>query len=342
MKHTFKITLFLVIIFILSQLMGLVIINQYIDIDKTAETGRTHVKEEAFNKTGLTPPQLEPEQENVMWIYITAAILVGTILVLLIIRFKQHRIWKSWFLLSIGICLYIALAQFVSRILETTGIDSNANIWPFSTLGLPITYVGLFTILLVIFLIYMKVYKKDIIFHNITEIFIYGGLAALIVPNISLSAAIALLIIISIYDMVAVWKTKHMVSMAKYQTENKLFAGLMMPYDKKSNKIPLFSKELKETKKSEKNTENKKTKKASSSIKTAILGGGDIAFPLIFAGTVMKTFASFLYPIIITITTAIALYLLLTYSKKDKFYPAMPFISGGSFAGYIIILIFFI
>ncbi len=332
MKHTLKVTLFLILLFVVAQLMGLVIISQYIDIERTAEEKRTYVKQEAFDKTGFQPPQIEPEQEDYTWIYIAVAILIGTILVLLIIKFRKHRIWLFWFLLSIGICLYIAFSQFVAYILEFLGIEPGRSIWLTSALGLPITLSALITIGIVAILAYLKVYKKNVFVHNFTEVFIYGGLAALIVPVISITAAIVLLIIISLYDAIAVWQTKHMVTLAKYQTENKLFAGLMMPYDKRTNKIPLFAKEKKTSKKSK-----KKTKSSSTSIKTAILGGGDIAFPLIFAGVVMKSYGSFLYPIIIIFTTAIALFLLLTYGKKDRYYPAMPFISAGAFLGFVIV-----
>jgi len=41
MKHTLKITLMLVLLFFLSQIVGLAITNQYIDHEKTAETGVT-------------------------------------------------------------------------------------------------------------------------------------------------------------------------------------------------------------------------------------------------------------------------------------------------------------
>ncbi len=331
MKHNFKVTLFLVIIFVLSQLIGLIIINQYIDIEKTSETGKTHIREGAFNKTGFEPPQLEPEQERMMWLYVTFAILIGTVLILLIIRFRKNKIWVLWFLLSIGVCLYIALAQFIPIFLDFLGIKSDMELFPFSFFGFPITISWIITLILVGLLAYFKVFKKNVVVHNFTEIFIYGGLAALIVPNIALSAAIILLIVISLYDMVAVWKTKHMISLANFQTENKLFAGLMMPYDEKSNKLSLIDKHKK--------IDGSKNNKSPKRIKTAILGGGDIAFPLIFAGTVMKTFASFIYPIIIIITTAIALFILLTYSKKDKFYPAMPFISGGALFGYLLVIL---
>ena len=81
-------------------------------------------------------------------------------------------------------------------------------------------------------------------------------------------------------------------------------------------------------------------------MKTAVLGGGDIGFPLIFAGVVMKglmltnsELAGFLKALIIPIFSALALLVLLTESKKDRFYPAMPFLTIGCLAGYIVLLL---
>ena len=66
----------------------------------------------------------------------------------------------------------------------------------------------------------------------------------------------------------------------------------------------------------------------------AILGGGDIAFHLLFSGVLLKTTGGFIAPVITTITTTIALSLLFYFGKKGKFYPAIPFIAGGCFVGY--------
>ena len=77
------------------------------------------------------------------------------------------------------------------------------------------------TVIIALILTYFKVFRTNIWVHNFTEIFIYGGLAALIVPIINVFSAFALLIAISLYDMFAVWQSKHMVSMAKFQTKSK-------------------------------------------------------------------------------------------------------------------------
>ena len=83
--------------------------------------------------------------------------------------------------------------------------------------------------------------------------------------------------------------------------------------------------------------------------KNAILGGGDIAFPLFFSAAIMEHLIivqnipkfpnALLYSLISTVTAGIALSLLFYYSKKDKFYPAMPFISAGCLIGYGIIFL---
>ena len=161
---------------------------------------------------------------------------------------------------------------------------------------------------------YLKLFKSNIIIHNLTEIFLYGGLAAFIVPNLDIQVAAILLIGISFYDMYAVWKSKHMVKMAKFQNSQKMFAGLMIPYKKSKDvnhqeETQIFtqniqsSKDHNETKKS--NTKHKRKSKHmpdnSEDIKTAILGGGDIAFPLMFSGVVLLVTGSFFNSIIITI-----------------------------------------
>ena len=63
-------------------------------------------------------------------------------------------------------------------------------------------------------------------------------------------------------------------------------------------------------------------------------------FPLLFAAIVMiQLNLSFLYALIIPAVTAVALFILLTYGKKDTFYPAMPFLTGGCLLGYLILIL---
>ncbi len=114
--------------------------------------------------------------------------------------------------------------------------------------------------------------------------------------------------------------------------------GLMAYKLKKPNKPEAFEK----LEKSKISQVKKPYKLKKVGIKTAILGGGDIGFPLIFAGVVMKDLMlvnpeliGFLKVLIIPVFVSIALLLLFLKSKKDKFYPAMPFIFAGCIVGFI-------
>ncbi len=291
MKHSVTVTLILVGIFLISQLVGLAITNQYIDHFTTEETGVVTFTSLPYN---VQRPQVEPSYS---FAYILVAILLGTGLIFLIIRFKVFSLWKFWFFLSVFITLTVAFAAFINQFVA-----------------------GFLALLFAVW----KVYRPNVYTHNLTEIFIYGGLAAIFVPIINTFAAGILLALISAYDAYAVWKSKHMISLAKAQAKAKLFAGLFIPYKLPRASIPKGAKVAK--------------------IKTAILGGGDIGFPLIFAGVVMKdlmltntVWIGFLKALIIPVLTSAALLWLLLKADKDKFYPAMPFLTAGCFAGYGII-----
>jgi len=178
---------------------------------------------------------------------------------------------------------------------------------------------GVIAFILAVLLAAYKIFRPNIYIHNLTEMFIYGGIAAIFVPVLNVASAAVLLILISIYDAYAVWKSKHMIKLAKFQTQSKVFAGLFIPYMKKTKTKPKAAKIVKQKK-----------------IKTAILGGGDIAFPLLFAGAVLKT-TPFLTTLIIPVAVTTSLLFLFLKSEKGKFYPAMPFLSVGCFVGYGII-----
>ena len=296
MKHTLSVTAFLVLIFFISQVVGLAVVNQYIDYEKTEEVGE--VVYEALPYDMERPPI----EEKSSFVFIMAAVLIGTLIVLLLIKFRKPKLWKAWFFFAVTLTLAISLSAFMPQ---------------YFALSLAILFAAL------------KIFRPNVIIHNLTEIFIYGGLAAIFVPVMNLFAAIALLVLISIYDAYAVWKSKHMVKMADFQTKSNIFAGLFIPYGGASMRV-------------------KKTKipKPPKKGRIAILGGGDIGFPLLFAGVVMKGlmmsnifWIGFLKSLIIPLFATVALSILFIKSEKDKFYPAMPFITAGCLLGYAAVIL---
>lgn len=275
MKHTLKVTLLIVVLFFLAQAIGLSVVNGYLEIKKVIVGNETVVQKEWQSLPyDVERPKIN-EKTSYLPIFLT--ILAATLLMIIIIKLGLIRVWKFWFFLSVWFCLVIAFGAFINQ-----------------TLALVLGFL----------LALAKTFRFSLILHNFTELFIYGGLASIFVPVFSIWSISILLILISVYDVIAVWKTRHMVKMAKFQAKLKLFAGLFIPYGKN---------------------------------KTAILGGGDIGFPLIFAAVVMKDYG--FYSLIISLFTSLALLFLMIKSEKNKFYPAMPFISAGCFFGYLILLL---
>ena len=70
-------------------------------------------------------------------------------------------------------------------------------------------------------------------------------------------------------------------------------------------------------------------------VNVAILGGGDVVFPIIAAGVMLKTLG-LTSAFFVMAGATLGLAYLFFFSKKRKFYPAMPFISAGIFLGIIV------
>lgn len=312
MKHNITVTLFLLSFFILAQVVGLALISTSANVSTDANGNITV----SYQDTAVGA---RPDTSGFgSFLYLVIGVAIGTILVLVLIRFKQGTVWRLWFFIAVWIAVSIALGVIIK----------NKVFFDYD--------VALFIALL---LAIWKIFFPNIFIHNITEVLMYAGIAVLLVPIFNVLWAVMLLLAISVYDMYAVWKSKHMVKMAKFQTQSNIFAGLLIPY-KPSN----TNANIQTNTKNLKLTSNKKT---SEKTKTAILGGGDVAFPLIFAGVIMENLlmhgisksAAFLQSSIIILTTTIALGLLFFYAKKDKFYPAMPFVTAGCLIGWVIVLL---
>jgi presenilin-like A22 family membrane protease len=328
MKHNLSVTALLVLFFLLAQIVGLALINYKFEIVKVGN-------ETNIGYTDISGSEIPEWQTGIVLLYVLGGVLIGTLLVLLIIKLKRVKLWKAWFFIAV----LIAITFSLDVLIKNTTIS----------------------VIIALILTYFKVYKPNIVIHNLTEILMYAGIGLFIVGlfKTHILGAIILLLIISLYDIYAVFKSKHMVKMAKFQAKSQVFAGLMIPYTPKaeasSTKASAKAKSDKFLKISEVDGEKAfKEYKAEPEKKNAILGGGDIAFPLIFTGVVMQNIANKLYinmgltlaaaksiafqqSLVITLTTTIAIALLFVFAKKDKFYPAMPIVTAGCLIGYGIV-----
>lgn len=311
MKHSIKTTAFLLLLFLAAQIIGLFVLSHYIKVEE--KDGVFTVKYEEVPFIG-TPPEVN---QNLSFIPIMIAVLVGTGIIFLIIKFGKPFIFRYW----------VAGVVFLALTISLSALISSASLLPFFPYALSSYAAFVIAVILSLILTYFKLFRPNAIAHNFSEVLIYGGIAVVFVPLLNLFSVSVLLILISGYDAFAVWKSKHMITLAKFQADAKAFSGLVLSYKKQ----PV----AKEKTKAKKGQKLKKPKKEM--IKTAILGGGDIAFPLMFAGVIMKSFGlekAFIIPLFV----AAALALLLFKGSEDKFYPAMPFLTAGCFAGLVVLM----
>jgi presenilin-like A22 family membrane protease len=284
MKHTIKITGLIIGMFLLAQMLGLLVAHLY---------------------SGNTLPYGLSQPENASPVAILIQFIISLCFVILIVfglmRLKAEKIFRIWFFIVILLALGVTFTAFLKSV----------------------PYASIISLVIALPLVYYKIIKHNILVHNITEMLIYPGIAALFIPLLSVWTAVILLLIISGYDMYAVWHSGIMQKMAKYQIQKvRIFAGFLVPY--------LAPAQRKLLEKAHSRASLKKVR-----VSVAMLGGGDVVFPIILAGVVLMS-RGLIPALLITLFATLGLSILLYYSQKGKFYPAMPFITLGCLLGLFI------
>ncbi|MBR9705024.1 hypothetical protein GOV12_06445 [Candidatus Pacearchaeota archaeon] len=315
MKHSTKITVLLIMMFIVTQLIGIFIISIY----------NTPGNSLPF---GMQPPE-EIQPSNIPFsILIAFVIAIGLFFVLT--KINAEKFIRFWFFMVTALALGLS---FKALLIFFKTPD-------YSFFGIPFLYPEISLLSIIVFIVgltiaFFKIYKRNLIVHNFSELLIYPGIAAVFIPLLNEIGIIILLFVISLYDIWAVWKSQFMQKMAKYQIEHlKFFTGFFIPYANKKDKQKIKTIKTKYKNKSEKFLISK-LKKEKVKVNLAILGGGDVIFPIITAGIFYKIYNPYA-ALIITASATIALLALFMFAKKGKFYPAMPFITIGLYIGMMI------
>jgi presenilin-like A22 family membrane protease len=297
MKYDLNITLLLIGLFVSAQIVGLVLVNGSIAEVVTMPTGEIVIEHTE------TPIERPPTQGAGSFLYIVFGVGAATLMMLAIIKLGLLKLWKLWFFLAVWLTITMALSVYLATI-----------------------FAAAIAFLLAVF----KIFRRNPVIYNVTEILIYSGIVVLFVPLFDVLWATALLLSISVYDIIAVRRTKHMVTMAKFLMKSELFAGLSVPLGRGRGRAAAPAG------KREKGTTEGHVQR------NAILGGGDIAFPMLFTGVVMESLikgglgrlSSLLIVLTVTLFATAALGFLFWIAERDRFYPAMPFLTAGCLAGY--------
>jgi presenilin-like A22 family membrane protease len=276
-----KTWLIIIAFFIITQALGLYVGSQYLGLIKTGEV----------------PPALEnPESVNTSF-YLFGNIIVMTVVILVLIRIRKSTIrileafvifMASWFTFDILVPLdiwYLSLGFFLALILTA---------W--------------------------KMLKPTIINQDIAAIISGAGVGALLGSSLGILPSIVFILILSVYDFISVFITKHMIKMAKALTERPTAFTVAVPH--KFKKLTYVA------------SKGRKEK-----IHIFQLGVGDMVIPLMFSVSVLNKF-SLMNAVASVIGSTLALFFLIYFmSKKPQPMPALPFIAFGTFAGFLISLL---
>ncbi|PKP53221.1 MAG: hypothetical protein CVT90_02300 [Candidatus Altiarchaeales archaeon HGW-Altiarchaeales-3] len=204
-------------------------------------------------------------------------ILVLTVIILLLIDYKMNFLIKFLMTIAAASGLVITLHSFIG--------------WEFAVL---------FTFAI----IFLNFKLNNDHFNNLTLILVIGGIGAYIGSNIRVIPCIVFLILLAVYDLIAVYGTKHMITLAE-EGDGSFTFMLIIPFGKDEIEI----------------------------------GTGDFIVPVIFSVTLLVTSGYGLtYAIAAAFGGLIGLVALFIHAigKEHLAFPALPPITAGLLLGFAV------
>ncbi len=223
--------------------------------------------------------------------------LILTVLILLLVKFfKKGK--KKRYVFDFLFILPVFLGGF-----------SVLNLW------LPDLYS--FIVIALLILVWKK--TKNIIIHNLCMVLGLGGVVSFSAFNFTPYQVLLLLVLFSVYDFIAVYKTKHMVKMAESMIETGSILGFIIPYrfDDFKRKASNFSKGW-----------------------AFVFGGGDIAFPLLLICSLIPYgLRGSLFVMTFSFLGILFSFFIFVLQKEKRAIPALPPIALFSIIGYLVIFL---
>lgn len=264
MKLEMRTTIIMLLIFILSLFGSLLFtlgtVNYYSILNSSYGV-----------KVSYFPPYLE-------LLYIVTSILVFTGIVLLLIKMHLTKIITVFFIFVSALVLLEFFDILLSPLLNVIG-TSVVLISLVASILLTIYYFG----------------YADNMSRNAVNVIIFITIGAIVSLALGAIPALILIGVIGIYDYIAVFVTKHMITLANGLTQGSFLAGITLAAKTRIKRM-------------------------------ALLGGGDIVFPAIFINAVALSYPTFV-TISVFAAAVLGLSLILFFGKKGKAYPAMAVIA---------------
>jgi len=180
----------LILIFVVTQAIGLYVGNYLID---------EGIKTTIVNDN---PDSIENSLGLIVWILLFTGIL------LLLLKFAPKWIFryliKGMELMAVFGTSFIVLAVFIPEELFALGLS----------LILVATRI---------------IFRKNVLLRNVSSVFAAAGAGPLIGASLGIIPILVFIILLSVYDLIAVFKTKHMVMLAKGISKQNLSFTFAMP-----------------------------------------------------------------------------------------------------------------
>ena len=190
-------------------------------------------------------------------------------------------------------------------------------------IGSKVVFETFFTLLianiLAIGLLALFIFGRSIVTHNLALVITIAGVGVTLGLSFSFSTILLLLGVFSMYDVLAVYRTSHMVNMFKGMANKGVILAVIIP-----NSL-------------------KKVKAKANDFRPGqgllILGTGDLAFPLLLAVSALKfSIVSAWFIKSGAILGAGLVYILLSTQKSTRAMPALPPIAVCSVLGFVVSL----
>jgi len=298
---------------------------------------------EKLIKVKSKPEQKEPKNAlSFSYFIFEAALFSITFLLGLLAAFKQNQViskifqsknvslpeisfWKFVFGFGIALLIVLPLFYFVKSKNKKKVIFKSlfaVSVF-FGGFVLINSWIPLLPALILAFILtFWWLLKPSILNQNICIGMGIAGAGAVLGIAIKPTTVVFLLVCFSIYDFIAVYKTKHMVKMAKEMIESEAVLGIIVPKTIFELNSPLKEADPRRG-------------------KTLVLGAGDIVFPLMLAASLTnKGIACVLVVSIFSLIGLLVGFLIFKSKKIRRPMPALPPIAFFSIIGYLITLAF--
>ncbi len=251
-----------------------------------------------FKELAVTEDPSKPEYP----FYLISVILLGAVFLILILK--------------------LPIREIVIRIIEFfASVFASFIVFFVFFASFSVPYADVISIFVSLALYGLKFYFWRI--NNLLAIVSAVGVGSIIGFSLDPFPVIVLLFLVSVYDIIAVWFTKHMVEFAEFFSKRRTVFTISEVGIGEVEKIV------------------KGKKKIEKKVISMMLGAGDIALP---AALVVSSFklGDIIFPVFVIGGAVFGLYLVLKRAERErKVYPAMPSISIFSIFSFLLIILIY-